>query len=386
MNLVMNTEKEDFSEVVGLINHVFGKENSSTKMEDIFSDLLCKDNMEHMRIIKADGKPVSVINYVINEIDINGCIIKAANIGAVCTHEDYRCRGYSNLILKDCLDKMREEGVDFLYVSGDISLYTKNNIHITGVMHQFSINPDYLSEYKELHKFACEVKECSQKDFYLLSPIYDEEAVKFIRDNQRFSDLASRVPGASVFNQTSKIFCIEENGQMQGYFICAVDSKDNGGFTMEIIEYAGNRKSVLAGIIKILIQLKPASISGYISCFDVDMLKTLEEYKINTETCNYPGTMRIINFSQLMQKLKPLYAQDKNLENIEFYEIDGKYVIRSGDLELVIQNDKVMHNLFLGNDMDLPEAEHIDGDHRLLDSLKLILPISVPYPNNLNYI
>lgn len=386
MTPVTNTKKEDFSEVVALINHVYGKENSPTKMEDIFTDLLSKDNMEHMRIMKADGKPVSVINYIINEIDIQGCSLKAANIGAVCTHEDYRCRGYSNLILKDCLDKMKKEGVDFLYVSGDISLYTKNNIHITGKMYNFNIDKNETAEYKELYKETCEVKECSQEDFHLLSSFYDEEAVKYIRDKQRFFDLASRAPGVYVFNHTAKFFRIEENGQMQGYFICAIIPKENGDFKMEVIEYAGKRKSVLAGIIKTMIQLNPTSISGYASWFDADMVKVLEEYNIKTETCNYHGTMKIINFTNFMQKLKPLYAQEKRLENIEFCESDGRYMIRTGDMELVIENDKTMHNLFLGNDMELLETEHMNGDDTLIDMLKLILPIPVPYPNSLNYI
>lgn len=386
MNSVTNTKKEDFSEVVALINHVFGKENNSTKMEDIFTDLICKNNMEHMRIIKTDGKPVSVINYIINEIHINGCIIKAASIGAVCTHEDYRCRGYSNLILKDCLDKMRNEGVDFLYVSGEIGLYTKNNIHITGKMHTFNIDKSYLPEHKELHNDACKVKECSQEDIHLLTTCYDEEAVRFIRDKQRFFDLACRIPSASVFNNAAKIFSIEENGQMQGYFICAIIPKENGDFEMEVIEYAGKRKLVLAGIIKAMVQLNPADISGYASWFDADMVKALEEYEIKIETCNYPGTMRIINFSQFMQKLRPLYFPEKKFESIEFYETDGKYNIRSGNMGLVIENDKTMHNLILGNDMELLETEHIIGDNALFDMLKLILPIPVPYPYSLNYI
>lgn len=383
---VTNTEKRDFSEVVALINHVFGKENNPIKMEDIFTDLLCENNIEHMRIIKADGNPVSVINYIINEVDINGCIIKAANIGAVCTHEDYRGRGYANLILKDCFDKMRNEGVDFLYVSGEIGLYTKNNIHITGKMYNFNIDRNYLIEHKELLNDTCEVKECSQEDIHLLSTFYDAEAVKFIRDKQRFSDLANRVPGASVFNNAAKYFRMEENGQIQGYFICAVIPNENGDFRMEVIEYAGKRKSVLAGIIKTMVQLNPTCISGYTSWFDADMLKVLEEYKIKAETCNYPGTMRIINFSQFMQKLKPLYAQEKILESIEFCESDGKYIMRSGNMELVIEDDKTMHNLFLGNDMELLETEHINVGDTLFHMLKLILPIPVPYPYSLNYI
>ncbi len=235
---------------------------------------------------------------------------------------------------------------------------------------------------EEMLKLWFSLKECSQEDFHLLSSFYDKEEVKFIRDKQRFIDLANRVPSASVFDHIAKFFCVEENGQMQGYFICAVIPKENGDLIMEVIEYAGKRKAVLAGILKTMVQLNITVISGYTSWFDTDMVKALEDYKINLETCNYPGTMRIINFTQFMQKLKPLFAQEKMIEDIEFCEADGKYMIRSGNMELVIDNDKTMHNLLLGNDMELLETEHISGD----DMLQLILPIPVPYPYNLNYI
>lgn len=384
--MVTSTENADFCEVVSLINHVFGKENSPVKMEDIFTDLLCRDNMEHMRIIKADCKPVSVINYIINEIDINGCSIKAANIGAVCTHEKYRHRGYSSLILRDCIEKMRNEGVDFLYVSGEIGLYTKNNIHITGKMYCFNIDMNYSAGHEESHFDACEVRECGKEDIPLLSVIYDSEKVKYIRDRRRFCDLACRVPGASVFNHSARFFIIEENGLIQGYFICAIIPVENGVFKMEVIEYAGKRKAVLEGILKVMVRFNPAGISGYVSWFDADMIRALEKYEIKTESCNYPGTMRIVNFTQFMQKLKPLYAREKRIENIEFYESDGKYVIRSAGMELAILNDKTMHDLFLGNDVDLLEKKYIAGDDTLFDMLKSILPIPVPYPYSLNYI
>lgn len=386
MITVTNTEKEDFAEVMALINHVFGKENASVKMEDIFTDLLCEDNRNHMKIIKVDGKPVSVINYVINEIDMNGCTMKAANIGAVCTQEDHRRKGYAKLILEHCLDVMNKEGVDFLYVSGEIDLYTKSNIHITGKMYNFSLDQNASAAYQELCKEACEVKECSQEDISLLSAIYDAETVKFIRDRQRFSDLAGRVPGAAVFDHTAKLFRIEQNGQIQGYFICALVPKENGDVTMEVIEYAGKRKPVLAGIIKAMVKLNAVSISGYAMLCDADMISVLDEYQLKTEVCNYPGTMRIINFATFMQKLKPIFTAEKMLYDMEFCESDGKYRIRSGIMELVIENDKTMHDLVLGNDMEVLKTEHVSGDNTLLDMLGSILPISVPYPYNLNYI
>lgn len=383
---VINTQRGDFQEVTALINHVFGKENSKVKMENIFTDLLCENNMEHMRIVKAEGKPVSVINYILNDVDINGCIMKAANIGAVCTHEDYRHRGYSSLILKDCLKQMRKEGVDFLYVSGEIDLYIKNNIYMTGKMFTFCMDKHYLAMVKELSVDEYEIKECNQTDIHLLQECYDMEAVKFIRDKDRFTDLVGRVPCATVFNHATKVFRIDKNEQLQGYCICAIIPEENNEFKIDVIEYAGKREAVLKGLIKAMAQLNPVSVSGYASWFDTDMLKALEENNVKTESCKYPGTMRIINFTQLMQKLKPLFDQKMKAESLEFYEADGNYIIRSGNMELIIKDEKTLHDLLLGNDMEVLKTQDIIGDPKLLDIIKSVLPIPVPYPYSLNYI
>ncbi len=383
---VTGTEKKDFHEVLALINHVFGKENSSNKMEDIFTDLLCENNREHMRIVKVDNKPVSVVNYIINEVSIDGCIIKAANIGAVCTHENFRGRGYSRLILKDCIDKMRSEGVDFLYVSGEIELYTKNNIHIAGKMFNFHIQRDNPVIYGRMENSKCEVRSCTPEDIKHLAEIYDAESVRFIRSKTAFTDLIGRVPGAAVFNHASKVFIVEEGGQMQGYFICAVVPRENGNYRMEVIEYAGDRQSILAGMIKLLDQEKPEAIIGNAAWFDTSMVQLLKEYEILIEAANYPGTMRIINFSQLMHKLAPLRIHDKGFEGVEFHEADGKYVIRLGKAEVQISDDKTMHELFLGNAEEVAQKEYINGEERLVEVLKLMLPIPVPYPYNLNFI
>ncbi len=383
---VTGTDKKDFHEVLALINHVFGKENSSYKMEAIFTDLLCENNMEHMRIIKVDNTPVSVVNYIINEVSINGRIIKAANIGAVCTHENFRGRGYSRLILRDCIERMRNEGVDFLYVSGEIELYTKNNIHITGKMLNFIINEEFLAGHAGSKNSRWDVRVCEPEDMKQLSNIYEAEEVRFIRGLERFSDLMSRVPGAAVFNHASKTYAVREGGQIKGYFICAVIPGDNGNFRMEVIEYAGNRKAVLDGMIKVMEQEKPEAVSGYAPWFDSNMTKLLEDLKIETKAANYPGTMRIINFPQFLHKLAPLEKRDKRFESTEFYEVEDKYVIRSDKGELQIGDDKTMHDLFLGNAVSFKHKEYLNGEETLNEILRMLLPIPVPYPYNLNYI
>jgi len=385
MITVTATAVEDFQEVLELINHVFGKESGSPRMEAIFSDLLSLGNREHMRIIKLQGKPVSVVNYLINEVVIKGCTIKVANMGAVCTHENHRRKGYSKMILMDCLLKMKEEGVDFLYVSGDIDLYTMNDIHSTGKMYGVTLLQDVISNTTNSKMFNCEVIEAKEEDFLSLSGIYDIESVRFVRSKEQFFDLASRVPFAFVFNREYKIFMVKDNETIQGYFIATLLMEEEG-LSLEIIEYAGNRKLILEGMLIIGKQLKAKTLSTHVLGFDESMLQELKEYTIKIEPCHYPGTMKIICIHEFLDKLKTLFLQNKTYEYLEFSEKNGHYTIKLQDQVLVIEGNKALHHVLLGSDLEQLDGMYFKGDIGLLKDLLQQLPIPVPYPYSLNFI
>ncbi len=90
----------------------------SPRMRWRFPTLFCKENAHHLRIIRIGGKIVSHIGIVVRDMIINGCRISVGNLGAVCTREDYRKRGYAWATFEDAMTKLCTEGVDAFLISG----------------------------------------------------------------------------------------------------------------------------------------------------------------------------------------------------------------------------------------------------------------------------
>ena len=80
---------EEFDKVIELINYVFriSRSHKPTMMEE-FPLLLSKNNIENMIIISEDDKVVSDVNYLIQDVSIQGNRLKVAAMGGVCTHPD----------------------------------------------------------------------------------------------------------------------------------------------------------------------------------------------------------------------------------------------------------------------------------------------------------
>lgn len=133
--------------VESLSNEVFRicDDDGQTMFQE-FSDLFCKENIDNVRVIVEDGKPVSNINYIIRPVSIYGCNINVASLGAVATLQDYRGRGYASMLLDDCVNRMRNEGVHILLISGDRKLYRNIGSRSAGLMYRYVITSDSKSD------------------------------------------------------------------------------------------------------------------------------------------------------------------------------------------------------------------------------------------------
>jgi GNAT superfamily N-acetyltransferase len=70
---------------------------------DKYPQLFCEDNVENLRVIEADGKVVSLVAMTQHWASIFGCTVKASCLGAVCTYEAYRGRGFASLLVEDAI-------------------------------------------------------------------------------------------------------------------------------------------------------------------------------------------------------------------------------------------------------------------------------------------
>jgi len=173
------TRKEEFGSVMELVDSIFlSARKRGMNMEEAFPLLFNEKNLENMRIMLFDGKPVSHIG--ISEVDalLYGCRIKVGMIGAVCTEPNHRNKGLAGMVLADCMRKLLLDGVDFVMVSGIRSLYDRNNCVMAGKVYQHDITR---SNIEKLSTFQCNVSKYEPSRIGELIAIYQQEPVRYIR-------------------------------------------------------------------------------------------------------------------------------------------------------------------------------------------------------------
>jgi predicted acetyltransferase len=368
---------EELQGVIELINNTFRTvAGLRPTMGDEFPLLLSENNLENMRIIVEDGKPVANLNYYETNIFIQGIPIRAASIGAVCTDKDYMKRGYSSLLLDDSERSMVEAGVDVLLVSGGRSLYTRRGCCHVENSFTFEVFP----EGNKCEEFELMI----YKDELLneMLKLYSNEATRFYRSNCEFVHL---LKGATTpwGNFTYQTYLACDNAEFLAYAVVrTVNNEEKHG---ELVECAGDRKIVLEmlkeiakdnGLKHIVVQL-PNNDSMYL----LAKSKGLRINHINTQ-----GTIKIMNFKALMNKLNMYFKQfvkDEIVNNLSYEVVGGTFDISLGNEKLQITDMQgLIELIFLGT---LSNDVNAGAIPMLTDFINAVFPIPFVWTANLNY-
>ena len=87
---------EEYDEMLELVKLVF-RADLGERVPLLYNP----ENIENLRILKVNGRIVTHIGVSIKEVSILGCRTKVGSIGSVCTHPDYRRRGFATMVLED---------------------------------------------------------------------------------------------------------------------------------------------------------------------------------------------------------------------------------------------------------------------------------------------
>jgi GNAT superfamily N-acetyltransferase len=249
------------------------------------------------------GKVVSQIGVFRSQVLFGGSRLRIGSIGGVSTHPEFRQRGLARSILEYCARQLHGDGIPLMLISGERGLYTRTGN--VGAM-KFSYfclqsgqvkRPEYLP--------AVSVRQFSKGDASILARLYQLEAVGFRRRNKNFDDDFS--PG--------DLWIVEKDGSPEAYFVRMPWYSEPGN--LEIVEYAGSRLALAAGLFQMLTGINDPPHSTNFQTLeiavpwqDVDLAYLLELMGIKSTPQNLPGhTMRLINFPALLKDLGPYWTE-----------------------------------------------------------------------------
>lgn len=374
MSSPRSAKVEEFESAINLINKVF-RTSSGHKptMQYEFPMLLSTDNIENMIVICKDEKVVSDVNYLIQDITIEGNDIKLASIGAVCTDPEHEGNRYSSKILDFVEEKMFDDGVDIVTISGTRTLYTRRQCSLVKNCYKYVIYPQNTD-------IKFEIKEYDE--FYIddIIRLYNQNSTRFLRSKTQFKSLleSATIPWGTYGYEKLLVF---SEGEFIGYVILRIINEEakkgevvemytKFDCTYEVLQYIGNK-------------YKLESITQYINMKDY---KNQPSNYDTREVTNLDGSVKIINYEKLCKNLNRYfkqYADDSFVDNMEFKFIDGKYMIKYKNEELLIDDmDKLNKLFFQGNGVLREELEELKN---IKEFTGKVFPINFVWTSNLNY-
>lgn len=365
------TRREEFEDLINLVNLVFRPESQSMQRE--YESIFNEDNLENLRIIVEDGRPVSHIGTLEKDIRIFNCSSRVGLVGAVCTHPDYRGRGYATLLLNDCIERFKEHGCDFMLVSGARRLYDSADCLFVGSVIRLEIMRRDLWRFDKRDDLS--VEDFREEDLEDMMKAYEEKEVRFVRDRRDW-EIALRC--GQVMNAPSNFLVVKEKGRFKGYLIVHF-SKGTG----DVREYGGDREALMDAIPILFEKYQLQALSFPIPCEDGEFARRIQDKGVYSSVVPIAGTVRLLNFPRLMERLRPLFRErlGEMERDLRFEEEGEEFKISLKGEELVIKGRRAMTWTILSR----PGGYEIPGQGELADALRKVFPIPFVW-YGINYI
>jgi predicted N-acetyltransferase YhbS len=248
--------------------------------------------METGRGIFVDGQLVSYIYSQDIDYVMHGCRTRLSSLGGVSTHPDFRGQNFATKLLFHQFDRMRENGVRWVIISGDRGLYMRNGATYASVSYDAKIT----REQAPAASANLRLRQVTLDQWPELAPLYEAEVSHFVRP----ADLEQNL----VFwwdCVCKRIYAIEDNQKLVAYVAIAENNT--------IYEHAGARAAIIEALPLLFKETGSDSIGFAVLGHDTDLLERLRKLGVDVSSWwTASGTFRLINLPGLMEDLHDYLA------------------------------------------------------------------------------
>jgi GNAT superfamily N-acetyltransferase len=309
----------------------------------------------------VNGELVSFIGLVPSVIHIESAEVQAYSIGAVCTHPDYRNKGYASALLKKVFNHIRRAEGSILFVSGTLPMYQKEGCTFFGELNKYDIKKGELQKEDEYS-----IREVLPHDWFHIRKLSHSRKVRF---EQSIFDLAflHQAEGfVSIHKMSHKILVAEGKGGIKAFLVLGVPYRITSDSQSRVIEWAGDPRAIKALLAESL-RYDINSIMLSLPSYEVELIELFNLFKKTVTP--FPGTIKLMELNLLLKQLNP-YFKGK----IDIIDIDEQH-------KKLIYNRKstIVTNVTLKKFL-------LQGTGESDEYLKDIFPIPFPYSEGLNYV
>jgi hypothetical protein len=215
--------------------------------------------------------------------------------------------------------------------------------------------------------------------------IYSKESTRYYRTMHEFKMLLKGATTNWAY-LTYKVFLIKQGGKAVGYIVLEIINEEN--IRAEVVEFAGDREKVFKALQNI-VSICKLNTMGVVYPFNDPIMSIAEKNKIQISKVNNSGTIKILDFTSLMNKLLPYFKQhvDKNIaDNIQFIEEDyegNKYIFKIENEVLCINDLEKLTKLVFGDVIGV--GLELGNKPLIKEFIESVFPMPFVWAGSMNY-
>lgn len=280
--------------VVALADRVFG-EKRPHDMGRWFPVLFHPDNRENLRIVLADGRPVSLVAFTVGDMELSGVRLRAASLGSVVTDAQHRGRGLASVLLADAVKRARACGTQLLLVSGGRGLYRRFGCVDAGLYRTFSVSAD-----RDLPRLEVEVRPWTASDLPAMAALHQAEPVRYLRDRD---GMRAQLASGFLHGRPARTWVVRLDGRRVAYFSAQDPRPDMERQAVPVLEMAGSRAAILAAARSLFGAYGTDCVALRCLEGDLEMAALAGEYLIPSRPEGFSGTVKVIDRKGLFAAL-----------------------------------------------------------------------------------
>ncbi|RKN85245.1 GNAT family N-acetyltransferase [Paenibacillus ginsengarvi] len=332
----------------------------------------------------VDGDIVSFVGFVPAVIRIGEAELNVYSIGAVCTHPDYRGKGYISIIL----DRIREHALKaeapVILVSGSRSLYLRFGCRVFGDATSFVIDRQAADKLTgEAQLAGAKLRPMAETDWFRLKRLAEKREVRYEMSVWDIASLIHAAPTASNGKLDHRVWVAERDGQAEAFAVISVPGAVKPKGSPALIEWAGDPALAAALIAHGATEGGVESIRAVVPRQEAAFAETLRQAGCASSEGKLSGTAAVIDSRMLLKQLAPylnsVYSGAYGKLRFDMAGPDT-YIVEADGRVLELSCDSFVKLVF-----DRGGAEEAAGGETP-DSLRTLFPIPFPYTAGLNYV
>ena len=306
---------------------------------------------------------VSAVGTIKKQIATPFGRISAAGIGSVYTLPDYRERGLASQLLDLSLAHLREEGVELVLISGDLSIYRRVGAVLTGCF----LYSEFSTQHIDSPSGHTAIVEYSAEMATQILCLYDQKIARFERNLQTWNLF---VGSGKAEDKPCRIFAGIQDGYPQAYVV----SRSGGDGVFEIVESSGPFELIYKMLPEVGRQWNSHLVRFFGDSPDDDVATGLSQRSIRVDYHPFAGTMLALQPKRLWERFK-MWAEDRNpAANCRFWSSwDDNHTlrIRVDNTETELSTPGEISDLLFG-------SKSLEIEKPISNALAPFLPVPLP--------